>query len=674
MTNFQAVLTSTKFDIDCRNVLRFDNREAQEEYFNVASLFSNAVSINFNAGSLIETTIIFRMPENAALNDLMSSNYCIIKDNSANATLKYYYYFVKNIIQDSGNQLKVWLELDVFQTYYIDIEFSDCQILKGHLNRFIDNGDGSVSFNSNIDSELFEREDIQDVPKRLIKRTLLKMGEPSTSPIPNSELIEWLHNNVIAYVYVYIDPLHQYKVFNKSFNQVEYQFSPLGIGTRYATSTKNIGDNDQIPANISCVCFPILKEGKKIYIKGVEWTALSFKHFIKYNNDYSYIYKIKLSLLPPFSLNENNGFSILEDPNVPITENSVQLYATEDLGEETAPYYRIDDACLCVGTQLKGVSPITDPNTYIITVLKQRNEILSLPYTVSSEMKFEKTEIIQSNRDPKFNPKLLASDYTSIVLRAQTGESFEYDLQKIGKTTFQIKYCEPLSPDITRGYASIYNLDGVYIEECQYNFTGLVYQIDTSLTMITSAYQSMLAENKNFYLQNSVNRATDLFKGITGAGINMATHNVGGAVGSLVGSIGNFATSKIKQNLTVDNMKHAPSSATLAGASGYLMAMVDSLGIYIEEYSILPNEKQIINDYMCQYGFTVNKIGNIKEYDNIRIYYNYVQAEIQETSGINISKAVHDKFKEIFARGVRFWNVDNFSYEKENYERWLENE
>ena len=104
---------------------------------------------------------------------------------------------------------------------------------------------------------------------------------------------------------------------------------------------------------------------------------------------------------------------------------------------------------------------------------------------------------------------------------------------------------------------------------------------------------------------------------------------------------------------------------------------VNDLALYVEEYDALENEKEIVNDVMFKTGFTVNRLGYIKDYLNIRVYFNYVRARIENiTSDLQLSNNVRQKFKNIFANGVRFWNVTDqmFKYDKENYERWLKNE
>ena len=156
MLYYQIALTSVAFDNSYSNVLRFDTRGEQEAYFKVNTLFSSTtpVKVNFKVGSLFATNVVYDGPADAYINELLNQNYCIIKDNTADAPIKYYYYFITNAEQDCDNRIKLSLELDIFQTYYIDIEFGDSVIFKAHLNRFIDNADGTISFDGTETSKL----------------------------------------------------------------------------------------------------------------------------------------------------------------------------------------------------------------------------------------------------------------------------------------------------------------------------------------------------------------------------------------------------------------------------------------------------------------------------------------------------------------------------------------
>jgi hypothetical protein len=305
-------------------------------------------------------------------------------------------------------------------------------------------------------------------------------------------------------------------------------------------------------------------------------------------------------------------------------------------------------------------------------------------YEISKQLTFNKDEIIHKKKNTKFNPKLLSSDYCSLSISDTTEDGFEYDIQKLNMKNIEIQYTEPLIPDISKVYIRISNANGVYVPETKSNLTGFINSNDNSILLATSAYQSMLAQNKNFFLQNSINRSFDLFRGVMSNGLSTAGSikqgpvlnpvNPMGIANNIVGginNIANYAQSKINENLTIDNLKSAPSK--IVGAKGNVIFenMYSKSGVIVEEYDILPNEKEIINDYMCKYGFTVNIFGNPKDYDNIRHYYNYVKAQIDSISGIAISNQARDDIRQRFMNGIRFWKQDDIDYSMENYEEWL---
>ena len=97
--NYQIALTNVPFDNSYKNVMRFDTRSEQETFFNVSSLFSSDTPrVNFNVGSLMATNIVFDCAKTDNINELLNKNYCIVKDNSSNAGLDYYYYFITNVL------------------------------------------------------------------------------------------------------------------------------------------------------------------------------------------------------------------------------------------------------------------------------------------------------------------------------------------------------------------------------------------------------------------------------------------------------------------------------------------------------------------------------------------------------------------------------------------------
>lgn len=668
--NYQIALTIVPFDNSYKNVLRFDTRSEQEAYFKVNTLFSNSPEVNFNVGSLYATNVIYDCKENDSINELLNKNYVIVKDNSSTATYKYYYYFVTNAIQQGGERISMSLELDIFQTYYIDLKFSDSTIFKSHLNRFIDNGDGTISFDGTPTSKLFEREDVQNVAKRLTKREVV-------SQYPDTELGNWFKENVIAWAYIYVDPFHDFNVVN-----VDRQNTTIRFRDIYNESKKG----GPIMSNIAVLCFPIVR--KELYLNVTEtegsfrrrWGIYSYdtennplKAFLNGNEDtetgaYGYIYSMKVSSTSPILNWDNISYRI----DSSLGELSIDAETRTFDGYFLNPLFSyFGRSCYCNLAENYGV----------VTELRSQANFVSAKYEINKEFTFTKNSIKNSNKNPKFNPKLLSSDYSNLTISDATENGFEYDIQKLNKKNIEIKLTEPFVPDISKKYIRISNNEGVYIKDTEDNLTGFVNSNDKTLVMPTPAFKSMLSNNKNYFLQNSINRIFGLTQGAMSSGLAIAGGISGGnPLSSIGGGIGiintglNYAKQRINENLTIDNLKNAPSNIVGAKGNAIFESMYSENGIIVEEWDILENEKEMINDFMCMYGFTYNRIDNVKNVDNIRKYYNYVRADIEAIHGVNISERVHQKFRECFANGVRFWNTDTFSYEKENYERWLDND
>jgi hypothetical protein len=201
--------------------------------------------------------------------------------------------------------------------------------------------------------------------------------------------------------------------------------------------------------------------------------------------------------------------------------------------------------------------------------------------------------------------------------------------------------------------------------------------------------------NKNYFLQNSINRENQMFQsnlsatttmlsGSLNLGTSMLSRNYTGATMGLanmgIGIIAqnaimanrNYELSKKTESMTIDNLRSAPSSINGAKGNVIFNSMYSEMGVVVEIHDILPNEKKIIDDGINMNGMTFNKVANIKDYDNIRAYHNYIQANIEDIKG-EVSNAIRDDLRQRFSTGIRFWNTDEISYEKENYERWLAN-
>ena len=647
-----------------------------------------------NLNSIDITSQIYPNTSKYDLFDLANKNYAIIKVEKGLPTdptyqKKYFYYFVTNCQIGADNQVMYDLKLDTIQTYMFDpnIEFSDCYIERSNLNRWVNvTGDNTkVAFDGGVNSKLFEREQTQNVAKRLTKRTKLN----TFSVFQDDAVNKWFEDNVEAWMYAYLDSSHTFNAYTWDSNNTKISLTFDGYGRTLKVNAKN---NAIFDTKLLCMCVPILKKPQTNTQQNQIWIvkgttsadplsnlfcyftySTTFDSFLNGNKGASgeenanrqdaYVLAKKISNEPPISsfiTTGYNGYSI-------DAYNNLILFYTDPLSDFI----------------IQGSAG--DSNGMVLVKEQDENYETSI-YELSNKLSFKKSDIIGATKNPQFNPKLLNSDYKTLKICGQGEDGFDYDAQKLNMQTFSLIVSEPLAPDITKEYIRVKNQSGIYIADTQNNFTGIVNSNDTSLILITDQFQNMLAQQKNYFQQNALNRQEQAISGAIGSvsGIlgGAITKNPFGIVSGIISgaqTIMHNINAKKQEAYTVDNMKNAPASIQNAKGNVFLNAMSTGFGVFVEEYDILPNEKNIENDFMVQYGFTTNQIGQIKDYlgdsvaghKNSRRYFNYIQAQINSISGIPMSNVARADMRQRFADGIRFWKQDNIDYTYENYEVWL---
>lgn len=674
------------FDSDYVNVVRFDNRAAQEEFFGLPARFEGAPYINFNAGTLMRTTIMLPHNNTEGFFDLLGVNYAIIKDNAAaDGQPAYFYYFVESATYDAGKQAFFTLKLDVYQTYYIDCVFGDCFIEKAHLNRFIDIGEGKVRFDFTPDSLLFEREEVRELPKRLTQRNKIRVENPT-----NTAYNEWEKANIKGWLYYYVSPgsYEGYTVvgsLEKTENGLRvgtdigsaYLANIWGVFCEPIYNTKVVDGNEVVTG--------LLYLAKNVPTGDGGSTKVNFelvKNGIGIIGGRDFVYQLKYSNVSPFSGLNITGSII--DGNFVIDE--LDFLKIEPDSE--SPILPADS----------GNIPNVQPGFLNLHYDLSRITTLSEEIDLATEIDFQKSEIIGAARNKKFNPKLLSADFKEFRLCAGV-DSFSYAIDKIGQTKgIKLLYNEGFAPDITRGYLRIsapgkYGYESLYIEGTESNFTGLVYSVDYSLPYSVSQLEAFLANNKNYYLQRNnqyklqeLNAGLGLAGSLFGVGSALASGNISGAVSGAVGgalsfggSMASLEAQKINDDLTIDNMASAPQTLNNANGNFLLNEAVNGAGIFYEIYEGIDSELAAADDMMYLYGYRYNRIDNIKNVDNVRKHFNFVKAIVNTVYvPYNLPVEAHEELKRIFAAGIRMWNSTNIdeplvNYSLENYERWLEN-
>ena len=650
---YKIVLTNVVWGNDYKNVRYFANKTAQETWFAVATKFTDAVPVrNLNAGNFTKMSVYVKTGD-AGIGDIMSSNYAIIYDTVAK---KYWYYFIVNSSFDSADQVRLDLEIDVIQSYYIDMTFGDAMIERAHLPRF---NTSTNLFEKGVDTPLLTRDEIADLPKRIktINRASVSPIKPAND---TANLKSFLDNHVKCWIYAYLD------AGSYTFNNVTFDDQ-----LTYYTNSQT-GGTYKSPYVV--VCFPMTDEANYMFKFGADADHLTWVDgtaFFKFINDnIAHIYALKCSPVCPFDEN--------------VTINFTDVVVSQDL---TIHY------CNVMGTT-SHIPTIIDGGVFgglaVVHWQKLAPQYLTYRYTLP-QATIIKTGINTYAKDREANPKLFNTDYRELKLTFG-GNEYSFDIQKLWtgtKTAIGFRFFEVLTPEIAPTVITIDEDDTIYKNPFE-NRIGYVTSNDFTLPYSKDQLTVFLANNKNFFAQKyndyayqranaAVNGISSLGKGLMGIVEGSLTGNPASmtSIGALfLDPVVSAAKSemsiqydKITTQYTLDNMRAGVDALANSNANVMLNIAVSNLKVLVEELEAIPNDLARAAEDMAENGFTYMRMGNIKNFDHIRSKWNYIKAyvEVIKTPS-KIPNEVRAIIRSIFAAGVRFWNTDTWDFEQINLE------
>lgn len=377
----------------------------------------------------------------------------------------HYYYTIQSSEIGANNQIVLTLRLNTFQTYVVNpaLKFSECFINKAHLDRFVDNGNGTVSFNGGVESPLFEREETQNVAKRLVTREVLKYdyGKYNIEDYTQSQIErfrrveEWFQTNVRGWLYAFfpITPGGKYPVYKLNWN------TSINASTQLVTMTVNpqryrlFNGGTSLDSNFVVFACPLYKTNKKIILKNITPATptkdvqtsinISKDAFMNYvqntltldNTSQPLPYVVKFSTKPPIgNINTNlMGFDVDENGNL-ISKASSTYRNIEDGNVVSLENYDFKAVCtLADGATLEDSAKLASFTTYgcfacetsFIPTLDLEDYIIVNPIT------FPKSN---TNYIEKTFYKLRRYDLTQTVPQAFTLVRPNVNVQNIGIT------------------------------------------------------------------------------------------------------------------------------------------------------------------------------------------------------------------------------------------------
>lgn len=708
MIKYKIGLCSVWWGRDDVDIRAFDSIDEQTVYFvkKVGGLWSNP--LNLIMRNNVNPTISYTDDNKRDIYTVLKFNYCVIgrwNEEDPN-NIEYRYYYINNINHLGGYTYSIELDLDDYQSNFVGKTWgiSDCIIRRAHLDRWshdvtVDtDGNKIIKYNTSLSSPLYVSEGLPTTSKRLIRRTKLSL-EPDLERDGDNTLNKWFSDNILCWEYVYLVRDHKYnikQIDGSGTAQLDMQPIQSAIAGAIDVQRTTTSSSKGLSGVLCCICAPVYAKqvddkndtSDQLAIKtsdtnSIYITRQGIEQFLDSNNNTSYVLARKMSIKPPLpvdsydmvtSLNYEYGHSTYLQPDS--TYNTLYMCgSSEDSTLVTTRLIASGTMVINTGSTTVGGSPkqlgviyktldVDEVYTQLGSAPLTRYYLTTNSFDFSKKLTYKVNDIITGEvADKTLNPKLLTPDCYEINISIN-GQSYTYNYLQLGTESNKVRYTEALTPDVTRAYARMNDLSGVYIPETADNLTGLVTSEDNSLMVDNDQLSAMLAQNKNYYLQNSINIGGEIMGSIG----KIATGNIGAGLSGLVGA----GKAALDIGLTTDNMRQAPNSVSNANGSAYQAVMVAAPAIYLEEYDILDIDAKTLNDYIHKYGYKYGKIDKISKYTHIRKWWDYLECEV-DSIRLEISNIEKMRLKERL-RSIRLWHADILGdeYQRENYERWID--
>lgn len=633
--SIQYLLTNVTFDNTYKNVPYFSN-VTDRDIALIGDKQFTTTNHNFNFGNVLYTSFV--------VNTYNWENYLIIKDTNNH----YRFYFVTQCDYKSVNQWVLTLELDVITQYINGIDstvLSDCYVERAHCNRF-KYQNNELRFDISNESQIIQSE-------KNINMVTKYRNDVKPVYCENVNVNRWLNNNVLCWVYYYVDKSHP-----ASFEGAIYETNmTINTFTRDLKSSSYTIGQTKLTNEYSIIACPVYKEDSKIYIIDKEHRQSGcldkIENYRVKNNDNSYIYNIKYSMKSPVDFNDITPYVSFDESNNMIIEY------TANYGFSSYEDWEIGDATIIGNSGIipeivDGVLCAHRTSSCFINVNTIEQEFSEID--IWSVLVFNPNAIVRGRASTTYEPKILV-DCRHVVIRDSSNGEWVYPALYFNKAKVKPIYTEPNNITNTNYY---YRLEptGIIPQFDDKNWNGIANTVDYSQQIANNNYESFIANNKNFLLTKQVQQLPNIAFGMLGD----------------VSSIGNIASSVFDTMTQIGNIKNKPNTMACVNDTVELNLTVNKgIKLYVDIDEPRDVDKQQYFNYIYSHGYQLNKFCNPCDYIGTRKYFNYVKCELE---GVNIAAPdnVINKIRSIFRNGVRLWNEyeDMYNYNMENYERWLE--
>lgn len=634
------LIKNVPFSNNYKNVIQFNDKTSQENYF---KSLPNILADDFK---YVRNNGIIKVPYYR--DEILEYNYLMFKNKAYGD--KYFYAFITNISYINPNTSAISFELDVFQTWFMDVQFKPSYIEREHCQRW--NSDGTPVINTIPEGLDYGSEYVYKGHTRLYDQT-------------NNNKIKWL---VIASSIDEDDLIGVYGEFKYCFssqalcNNIVFIVAPM---FEYGVADKWTLNGTELPSATEIL--RAFRYGSNLVKKAVScyvtdylpcwYTVKSVSGTLAITSEEINIYKAEYGREVDGNITNIIGIDlpILSIPSDDDTQNEIWSY------ELSANKYKY----------LK--NGITE------------SKLLMYPYSYNLLTDLQGDEFIVKN-------EYINGNQIAVDIRCALGISnnVAYTIQGylnsngIGKELYVRNGIINKNPNrltIVDDYAAAYAQGNMNTIEQNINATKQQTSLNNRIAQNTANTNTAITDTRN--RANMLNAGISAVGGTIGGAVLGGPLAVAGAVQGMSNvlqtTVSNSANSRVteleNQNTItntalrgelanqqavagamakVQDAKATADNVTLQGGDTFFNYGYENLGVKLISYQITQEYIDLLQDYFGKYGYKVHKvkIPNIHTRQN----WNYIQTVGANIVG-NIPQMFIEVLEQLFNQGITIWHT-----------------
>ena len=634
------LIKNVPFSNNYKNVIQFNDKTSQEKYF---KSLPNILADDFK---YVRNNGIIKVPYYR--DEILEYNYLMFKNKAYGD--KYFYAFITNISYINPNTSAISFELDVFQTWFMDVEFKPSYIEREHCQRW--NSDGTPVINTIPEGLDYGSEYVYKGHTRLYDKT-------------NNNKVKWL---VIASTIdeedlIGTSPEFQYCFSSQALcNNIVFIVAPM---FEYGVADKWTLNGIELPSATEIL--RAFRYGSNLVKKAVScyvtdylpcwYTVTSVSGTLAVSSQEINIYKAE------YGREVNGNITNIIGIDLPI----LSIPSDDDIQNETWSFELIDDKYKYLKNGITESKLLMYPYSYnLLTDLQGDEFIIKNEYNQGKSIAVDiRCALGVSNNVAYTIQGYLNSNGIGNELYLRNGI--------INKNTNRLA--------IVDDYAAAYAQGNMNTIEQNINATKQQTSLNNRIAQNTT--------NTNTAVTDTRNRANMLNAGIGAVGGTIEGAILGGPLalaGAVQGlsnvaqtTVSNMANSRVteleNQNMLnntalrgelanqqavagamakVQDAKATADNVTLQGGDTYFNYGYENLGVKLISYQITQEYIDLLQDYFGKYGYKVHKvkIPNIHTRQN----WNYIQTVGANIVG-NIPQMFIEGLEQLFNQGITIWHT-----------------